>query len=45
MPTTGDVSDAAASLERAGFSVERSGASAVARDPWGTQLRLVSEAR
>ena len=44
VPTTKDVSDAASSLERAGFSVERSGQTASARDPWGTQLRLVSEA-
>jgi catechol 2,3-dioxygenase len=43
VPTTTDVSDAASSLERAGFSVERSGQTASARDPWGTQLRLVSE--
>ncbi len=45
VPTTGDVSDAAASLERAGFTVERRGETASARDPWGTQLRLVSETR
>jgi catechol 2,3-dioxygenase len=44
VPTTTDVADAATSLERAGFSVERSGQTAAARDPWGTQLRLVSEA-
>lgn len=43
VPTTKDVSDAASSLERAGFSVERSGQTAAARDPWGTQLRIVSE--
>lgn len=42
VPTARDVSDAAASLERAGFSVERAGESAAARDPWGTQVRLVS---
>jgi catechol 2,3-dioxygenase len=45
VPTTRDVDDAAASLERAGFRVERSGETAAARDPWGTQLRLVSEVR
>lgn len=45
VPTTRDVADAASSLERAGFRVERSGDTASARDPWGTQLRLVSEAR
>jgi catechol 2,3-dioxygenase len=45
VPTTRDVSDAAASLERAGFHVDRSGETAAVRDPWGTQLRLVSEAR
>ena len=43
VPTTKDVSDAASSLERAGFAVERSADTAAARDPWGTQLRLVSE--
>ncbi len=45
VPTARDVSDAAASLERAGFSVERNGVTAAVRDPWGTQLRLVSETR
>jgi catechol 2,3-dioxygenase len=44
VPTTRDVADASASLERAGFRVERSGETAAVRDPWGTQLRLVSEA-
>jgi hypothetical protein len=39
------VSEAAASLEHAGFNVDRAGATAAVRDPWGTQLRLVSEAR
>ena len=43
VPTAKDVADAATSLERAGFSVERSGQAAAVRDPWGTQLRLVSE--
>ena len=43
VPSTSDVADAAASLESAGYSVERSGETAAARDPWGTQLRLVSE--
>ena len=45
VPTTRDVADAAASLESSGFRVERHGETAAARDPWGTQLRLVSEAR
>lgn len=45
VPTAHDVSDAAASLARAGFDVERTGETAAVRDPWGTQLRLVSEAR
>jgi catechol 2,3-dioxygenase len=45
VPTTRDVSEAAASLERAGFNVDRAGTTAAVRDPWGTQLRLVSEAR
>jgi len=44
VPTTQDVFNAASSLERAGFAVERSGQTASSRDPWGTQLRLVSEA-
>jgi catechol 2,3-dioxygenase len=45
VPTTRDVADAAASLESSGFRVERHGETAAARDPWGTQLRLVSETR
>ena len=45
VPSTRDVADAAASLESAGYHVERSGETAAARDPWGTQLRLVSETR
>ncbi len=45
VPTARDVADAAASLESSGFPVERHGETASARDPWGTQLRLVSEAR
>jgi len=45
VPTARDVADAAASLESSGFRVERQGDTAAARDPWGTQLRLVSEAR
>jgi len=45
VPLTSDVADAAASLESAGYRVERRGETAAARDPWGTQLRLVSEAR
>jgi catechol 2,3-dioxygenase len=45
VPTPRDVADAAASLESSGFRVERQGDTAAARDPWGTQLRLVSEAR
>lgn len=46
LPGPGDVSDAAASLERGGYAVEREGdAGAVARDPWGTALRLTASAR
>jgi len=45
VPTAHDVADAAASLESSGFRVERHGETAAARDPWGTQLRLVSETR
>jgi catechol 2,3-dioxygenase len=37
----GDVEAAGESLERAGYPVERSGREILARDPWGTGLRLV----
>ena len=36
------VSAAAESLAERGFAVERSGADAIARDPWGIQLRIVA---
>jgi catechol 2,3-dioxygenase len=42
VPTSGDVDAAAQSLERAGHLVDRSGDGAAARDPWGTQLRLIA---
>lgn len=42
LPARSDVDAAAASVERAGFAVARDGAAAdlVARDPWGTQVRV-----
>lgn len=43
VPTTNDVAAAAASLEGAGYQVDRDAGTASARDPWGIQLRLVSE--
>jgi catechol 2,3-dioxygenase len=36
-----DVEAAGESLERSGYSVERAGAEVLARDPWGSGLRLV----
>jgi len=42
LPNTGAVEATAASLERAGYPIEREGADVVARDPWGTQLRIKS---
>jgi len=40
VPTSGDVDGAAASLEGKGFTVARESGDAVARDPWGTQVRV-----
>ena len=37
-----DVEAAGESLERAGYPLERTGGDVLARDPWGTALRLVS---
>ena len=44
LPTAGDVTAAARSIESAGYAVERrdGDALAAARDPWGTALRLRS---
>jgi catechol 2,3-dioxygenase len=42
VPTASDVSEAAKSLQTAGFDVTLEGATASARDPWGIQLRLVT---
>jgi catechol 2,3-dioxygenase len=42
VPSAGDVSSAARSLENAGFDVTLEGTTATARDPWGIQLRLVA---
>ena len=48
LPAASDVAAAATNLEAAGYRVERiddgAGAAAVARDPWGTPLRLVAAA-
>ena len=41
LPDAASVAGAANSLESQGFAVERDGDEVVARDPWGTQLRLV----
>jgi catechol 2,3-dioxygenase len=43
VPTKSDVDVAAASLEDAGHPVTRESTDAVARDPWGTQVRIKSE--
>jgi catechol 2,3-dioxygenase len=42
VPTESDVAAAAASLEGASHQVTRDAAGAVAKDPWGTQLRIRS---
>lgn len=42
LPTSTDVDAASASLQRAGYAVQRDPGTATARDPWGTQLRLRS---
>jgi catechol 2,3-dioxygenase len=42
LPSANDVRDAAASLADAGNVVDRAADTVVARDPWGTQLRLVA---
>ena len=44
LPTAADVDGAARSLEASGSAVTRDGAAALAADPWGTALRIVSEA-
>ena len=41
LPDASSVNGAAESLAGRGFTVERSGGDVVARDPWGTQLRIV----
>jgi catechol 2,3-dioxygenase len=42
LPSAADVDAAAASLATAGHVAERDGDDLVARDPWGTQVRVVS---
>jgi catechol 2,3-dioxygenase len=41
LPGADDVAKASASLQSSGFSTVREGDAVVARDPWGTTLRLV----
>src|SRR5216117_937858 len=40
LPYAAAVDSAAASLERLGYAVSRDGGDLVARDPWGTQVRI-----
>jgi len=42
LPDAASVDAATTSLRRAGYAVDREGADAVARDPWGTRVRLTS---
>lgn len=42
LPDAPSVDAATTSLRRAGYAVDREGADAVARDPWGTRVRLTS---
>jgi catechol 2,3-dioxygenase len=42
VPTRDDVDQAAAAIADAGFDTRRDGTGVAVRDPWGTQLRLVS---
>ncbi len=43
LPTSANAEEAAAALEKAGYSIERSGDVVRARDPWGTVLRFLAE--
>ena len=43
VPSAGDVARVADSLVSAGHPVDREGADAVVRDPWGTRVRFVAE--
>jgi catechol 2,3-dioxygenase len=45
VPSQTDVQSVARSLESHGVEVKRDGADVVVRDPWGTQLRIVSRAQ
>jgi len=40
VPSTADAADALASLEAGGANIERSGDGGLARDPWGTAVRI-----
>ena len=42
LPSAEEADAAAASIERAGHAAERSGSSWMARDPWGTPVRLAA---
>jgi catechol 2,3-dioxygenase len=41
VPSSSDVDDVAANLQRNAIAVERDGTHAVVRDPWGTQVRIL----
>jgi catechol 2,3-dioxygenase len=43
VPDAASVAHAADSLEHHGAGVRREGAAVVARDPWGTQVRITAE--
>jgi catechol 2,3-dioxygenase len=43
VPGTKDVAALTASLERGSYAVHHEGPDAIARDPWGTQLRITPE--
>ena len=43
LPSADAVDAAGASLEKAGYSSSRSGGDLVARDPWGTTVRVVAQ--
>jgi catechol 2,3-dioxygenase len=45
LPSTVDADAAAASLERAGYAVERAGTAWLVQDPWGTPVRLAGAPR
>ena len=40
LPSQADVDAAATSLEESGYEVDHAGDDRLARDPWGTRIRL-----